>query len=47
MKDFALALLVGFIPGAYSTIFVANGFVFLWEKKFKRKTIAESEPVKT
>jgi preprotein translocase subunit SecF len=41
MKDFALALLVGLVSGVYSTIFIANGFVFLWEKKFKRKAAAK------
>ena len=37
MKDFALALMVGLLTGVYSTIFIANGFVLLWDKKFKRK----------
>jgi preprotein translocase subunit SecF len=37
MKDFALALLVGLVSGVYSTIFIANGFVYLWEMKFKQK----------
>jgi preprotein translocase subunit SecF len=37
MKDFALALLVGLVSGVYSTIFIANGFVYLWEKKRKQK----------
>ncbi|MDR0448416.1 MAG: protein translocase subunit SecF [Treponema sp.] len=37
MKDFALALLAGLVSGVYSTIFIANNFVLLWEKKFKRK----------
>jgi preprotein translocase subunit SecF len=38
MKDFALALLVGMISGVYSTIFIASGFVNLWEvKKHKRE----------
>jgi len=45
MKDFALALLVGLVSGVYSTIFIASGFVLLWEKKFKRKTV-KNEPVK-
>ncbi|MDR2471902.1 MAG: protein translocase subunit SecF [Treponema sp.] len=40
MKDFALALLAGLVSGVYSTIFIANGFVFLWETKFKRKAPA-------
>ena len=32
MKDFALALIVGMISGVYSTIFIASGFVNLWER---------------
>jgi preprotein translocase subunit SecF len=39
MKDFALALLVGIASGVYSTLFIANSFVLLWEKKFKRKDV--------
>ena len=38
MKDFALALLVGMISGVYSTIFIASGFVHVWEnRKIKRE----------
>jgi len=37
MKDFALALLVGLVSGVYSTIFIASGFVYLWEKNFGSK----------
>jgi preprotein translocase subunit SecF len=42
MKDFALALLVGMTSGVYSTIFIAGGFVNLWDlraaaKREKRK----------
>jgi preprotein translocase subunit SecF len=33
MKDFALALLVGMTSGVYTTMFIASGFVNLWEKK--------------
>jgi preprotein translocase subunit SecF len=44
MKDFALALLVGMVSGVYSTIFIASGFVNLWEsrklKKEKKKLSA-------
>jgi preprotein translocase subunit SecF len=37
MKDFALALLVGMVSGVYTTLFVASGFVYLWEvQKIKR-----------
>jgi preprotein translocase subunit SecF len=31
IKDFALALLVGMVSGTYSTIFIATGFVYLWD----------------
>ncbi|GHV68999.1 hypothetical protein AGMMS49928_09960 [Spirochaetia bacterium] len=37
MKDFALALLVGLVSGVYSTIFIASGFVNLWENRAKKK----------
>ena len=37
MKDFALALLVGMLSGVYSTIFIASGFVNLWEVKKSKK----------
>jgi preprotein translocase subunit SecF len=44
MKDFALCLLVGMTSGVYSTIFIASGFVHLWEivaaKKAKKKLAA-------
>jgi len=43
MKDFALALMVGLISGPYSTIFIANSVVLLWDKIFKRKA-AEKAP---
>jgi preprotein translocase subunit SecF len=43
MKDFALALLVGMISGVYSTVFIASGFVNLWDiqaaKRAKKKLI--------
>jgi preprotein translocase subunit SecF len=33
MQDFALCLLVGMTSGIYSTIFIASGFVYLWDKR--------------
>jgi preprotein translocase subunit SecF len=43
MKDFALTLLVGMISGVYSTIFIASGFVNLWDiqkaKKAKKRLV--------
>jgi preprotein translocase subunit SecF len=44
MKDFALALLIGMVSGVYSTIFIACGFVNLWDvaaKKNKKKRQAD------
>jgi preprotein translocase subunit SecF len=37
MKDFALALLVGMISGVYSTVFIASGFVNLWDVRKAKK----------
>ena len=33
LNDFAFALLVGFISGIYSTVYIANPLLLLWEKK--------------
>jgi len=33
MKDFALALLVGMTSGVYTSLFIATGFVYFWEKQ--------------
>lgn len=48
IKDFALALLVGMVSGTYSTIFIASGFVQLWEHIQKRRNpkqaIGKMEP---
>jgi preprotein translocase subunit SecF len=37
IKPFAFALLVGFISGVYSTIFIASPVILLWESKAVRK----------
>jgi preprotein translocase subunit SecF len=37
MKDFALTWLVGMISGVYSTVFIASGFVYLWEIQKAKK----------
>jgi preprotein translocase subunit SecF len=37
MKDFALALLVGMTSGVYSTVFIAVGFVNLWENQKNKR----------
>lgn len=36
IRPFAFALLIGFISGVYSTIFIASPVILLWEKSFKR-----------
>ena len=37
IKPFAFALLVGFISGVYSTIFIASPVILLWEKRVVKK----------
>ena len=37
IKDFALALLVGMVSGTYSTVFIATGFVYLYDKIQKKR----------
>jgi preprotein translocase subunit SecF len=37
IKPFAFALLVGFISGVYSTIFIASPVILLWESRRVRK----------
>ncbi|PKL07567.1 MAG: protein translocase subunit SecF [Spirochaetae bacterium HGW-Spirochaetae-7] len=45
IKDFALALLVGMVSGTYSTVFVASGFVQLWENiRVKRQPKPAAAP---
>lgn len=44
IKDFALALLVGMISGTYSTVYIASGFVQLWEKSRSRAKPKAAEP---
>jgi len=36
IRPFAFALLVGFVSGVYSTIFIASPVILLWDKSFKR-----------
>ncbi|MBI4354166.1 MAG: protein translocase subunit SecF, partial [Candidatus Omnitrophica bacterium] len=35
LHDFALCLLVGFISGVYSTVYIASAFVITWRRAFK------------
>jgi len=46
IHDFALALFVGMLSGTYSTIFIASGFVGLWDKIKQRlqKAKAQAKP---
>jgi len=37
MRDFALCLLIGMTSGVYSTIFIACGFVYLWDWEMARR----------
>ncbi len=37
LHDFALCLLVGFISGVYSTVYIASAFVLTWRKLFTVK----------
>ncbi|HEX6769128.1 MAG TPA: protein translocase subunit SecF, partial [Candidatus Binatia bacterium] len=36
IRPFAFALLVGFVSGVYSTIFIASPVILMWDKSFKR-----------
>ncbi len=45
IRDFAIALIVGMISGAYSTIFIASGFVKLWDDTRTRRAAAKAVPV--
>jgi preprotein translocase subunit SecF len=50
IKDFALALLVGMVSGTYSTVYIASGFVQLWENvkaNMKPKASASHAATKT
>ena len=44
MKDFALALMIGLVSGAYTSLFIACGFVNFWEdlriKREKKKLVS-------
>jgi preprotein translocase subunit SecF len=37
IRPFAFTLIVGFISGVYSTIFIASPVILLWEKSARRK----------
>jgi len=37
MKDFALALLVGMVSGVYTTLYIASGFVYMWERQKQKR----------
>jgi len=35
LHNFALCLLIGFISGVYSTVYIASAFVITWRRLFK------------
>ena len=37
MRDFGIALMVGLTSGVYTTLFIASGFVYLWDLKKAKK----------
>ncbi|MBP7096645.1 MAG: protein translocase subunit SecF [Spirochaetia bacterium] len=43
IRDFAIALIVGMISGAYSTIYIASGFVRLWDDLKGRRALAAAK----
>ena len=45
IKDFALALIVGLVSGAYSSLFIAPGFVNFRERQRSRKRSGKAAPV--
>jgi preprotein translocase subunit SecF len=46
MKDFALCLMIGMISGVYSTIFIASGWVILWDNVAKKRAAKKRFPTK-
>ncbi|MDA0269007.1 MAG: protein translocase subunit SecF [Cyanobacteria bacterium] len=44
LKFFALALIAGFVSGAYSSIFVASTLLALWRERFGQVRVAAAEP---
>jgi preprotein translocase subunit SecF len=44
MKDFALCLIVGMISGVYSTVFIASGLVYFWDKRAKKRAAKKRFP---
>ena len=37
LRDFSLCLLLGFISGVYSTVYIASALVVTWRKLFQPK----------
>ncbi|MCU0568586.1 MAG: protein translocase subunit SecF [Oculatellaceae cyanobacterium Prado106] len=42
LKYFALALIIGFIAGAYSSIFIASSLLALWRKRSEKSMVFDS-----
>ena len=45
LKFFALALIIGFISGAYSSIFIASPLLALWRARSGKARLATTQPV--
>jgi preprotein translocase subunit SecF len=45
LKNFALALIIGFIAGAYSSIFIASTLLTLWRERTGKSTLVTSTEV--
>jgi len=46
LSNFAFALLVGFIAGTYSTVYIAAPIVLLWSSRSRMQAAAARQPVK-
>jgi preprotein translocase subunit SecF len=45
LKNFALALIIGFTAGAYSSIFIASTLLTLWRERTGKSTVVETTGV--
>jgi preprotein translocase subunit SecF len=45
LKNFVLALIIGFVLGAYSSIFIASSLLSWWREHFPSKRLAAPVPV--
>jgi preprotein translocase subunit SecF len=47
LKNFALALIIGFILGAYSTLFIASTLLTWWRERQASQVLVNAEPMDT